>query len=133
MRAETNNLPAEGHPADADHPTGDPCKVSPFGANLGTVYVRYQNVDTGKVEEISRALGAEIVKARTPASDPRLYLAACAAEFAEILRGSEHARDGSLAGVERLLDRVAKALPLDGKVRELLSLVRRAKSLRGER
>ena len=74
-----------------------------------------------------------MLEPETPESAPRLFLAACAAEAAEVIRGSEHARDGSMKAVERVLAPVARRLPLDKQIRELLSLVRRAKSLRGER
>ena len=98
-------------------------------ADLGTVHLRYRNVDTNEVEEVSYRLESSSVKKRTPKSDPRFFLAAAVAEFAEVLRQSEHASDGSLDNVERVLERVAVELPLDQKVKELLQLVRRAKGL----
>ncbi|OHB66046.1 MAG: hypothetical protein A2Y77_07105, partial [Planctomycetes bacterium RBG_13_62_9] len=60
--------------------------------NLGTVFVRYRNAETGQIEEFSRALAGAIVRRRTVDSDPRFFLAAGAARFAEWLRESEHAR-----------------------------------------
>ncbi len=98
-------------------------------ADLGTVYVRYRNTDTMKIEEISHRLTASLVQDRSPESDPRFYLAACAAEFAEVLRGSEHATGGSLPRVQRMLERTVPHLPLDEKARELLNLVRQAQGL----
>ena len=102
-------------------------------ADLGTVYVRYQNTDTGKVEEISTRIRSHVLGAKTPTEQPRLFLAACAAETAEMLRGSVHAAGGSLDAVERIMVTVANALPLDTKAAELLRLVHEAKALRGER
>ncbi|MHC4252716.1 MAG: YfbK domain-containing protein, partial [Planctomycetota bacterium] len=102
-------------------------------ADLGTVYVRYQNTDSGEVEEISTRIRSGILGAKKPTERPRLFLAACAAETAEVLRGSEHAAGGTLDSVERVMVAVANALPLDAKVAELLKLVHEAKSLRGER
>lgn len=99
-------------------------------ADLGAVSVRYRDVDTEAVEEISyRLLSGEIDHAAAPKSQPRLYLAAAAAEFAEIMRGSEHARGGSLEAVERVLIDVTAALPLDQQAAELLDLVRKARGL----
>ncbi len=98
-------------------------------ADLGTVYVRYVAAESGKVEEISTRLTSTIVRQRKPADDPRFYLAACAAEFAELLRGSEHAMDGSYEKVERVLSRACEALPLDTAAQELLEMVRRAREL----
>ena len=105
--------------------------------DLGTVYVRYENVASGAVEEIARPLRNELVAARTPRSDPLFFLAACAAEFAEVLRESEHvaSRDvaASLSRVEAVLHEVAGELPHDPRVAELLDLVQRAPGLpRGE-
>ncbi|QNN22959.1 DUF3520 domain-containing protein [Planctomycetales bacterium ZRK34] len=99
-------------------------------ADLGAAYVRYRDVDTNAVQEISyRLRSGDIDASATPKSHPRLYLAAAAAEFAEIMRGSEHARGASLDAVERVLIDVTAALPLDQQAAELLDLVRRAKGL----
>jgi Ca-activated chloride channel family protein len=97
--------------------------------DLGTVYVRYRNADTDRIEEIPRRLTSDIISQRTPESDPRFFLAACAAEFAEILRGSEHARDTSLDQVRHVLARAAAQLPLDARGQELLDLVTRSRGL----
>lgn len=100
--------------------------------DLGTVYVRYRDLATDSVEEISIRLDDDILRQRKPEDSPRFYLAACVAEFAELLRQSEHARDGSYADVRFLLEKVAAKLPLDGQVRQLLVLVRKAQSLAGD-
>lgn len=96
---------------------------------LGTVYVRYKDPDGAMVSEFSQPLKRELVQQRSPQTDPRFYLAACVAEFAEILRGSEHARGSKLAKLEQTLIPVAAALPLDQKVQELLLLVQKAQGL----
>jgi hypothetical protein len=99
--------------------------------DLGTVYVRYRNADSGGVEEISHRLERGSVGRRTPETSPRFFLAACAAEFAELLRGSEHAAGGSFEELRRVLERVAVRPELcrDARVRELLELVARAPGL----
>ena len=97
--------------------------------DLGTVYVRYRNAETGAVEEMAHRLSGDIVQDRAPSGDPRFYLAACAAEFAELLRQSEHAKGGNFAAVRSVLEEVTAALPLDTAAQELLSLVRRAEGL----
>jgi len=98
-------------------------------ADLGAVYVRYRNLDTDEVEEISARLPTALVRERTPETDPHFFLAACVAEFAEILRGCEHARTGSLEALEQLLIRTSNALPLDERTQELLLLVQQAQGL----
>ncbi|MFH1022847.1 MAG: von Willebrand factor type A domain-containing protein [Planctomycetota bacterium] len=94
--------------------------------DFGAVFVRYRDADTGVVEEISRRLGSDILRSRTPRGDPRFFLAAAAAEFAEILRGSEHADGGDLPAVARILGEVCETLPLDTKAGEILELVKKA-------
>ena len=54
--------------------------------------------------------------------DARFRLAACAAEFAEILRGSPHAAGSRLEDVARTLRPVALELNLDNRIQELLRL-----------
>ncbi len=97
--------------------------------DLGTVYVRYRNLETGEIEEISHRLASSMVKKRTPQDSPRFFLAACAATFAEILRESEHAQNVDLDAVRSVLEQVAVQLPLDARAQELLWLVNRAKGL----
>ena len=98
-------------------------------ADIGTVYVRYRNADTEKIEEISQRLTSALIRERSPKEDPRFFLAACAAEFAELLRSSEHATDGNLAKLQALLEQTVPHLPLDEKAAELLDLVRKAQGL----
>ncbi len=91
---------------------------------LGTVYVRYRDVDTDQVEEISRLIGNDVIDDRSVESNPRFYLAASAAQFAELLRNSPHARQTRFADVSRVMDRVSRALPLDRHIAELAELIR---------
>ncbi len=95
---------------------------------IGTVRVRYRDVETGRVEEIASAVRAEeIVPAdKAPA---RFRLAACVAQFAELLRGSPYTRHGTLQEIEQALRRVCAELPLDDRAAELLMLVQKAQGL----
>ena len=92
---------------------------------IATVFVRYRDVATDQIQEIARSI--EPPHAGTPS--PRFMLAACAAQFAELMRGSEHATDGTFEQVQRKLDPVTYALPLDSQIKELLDLTRQANSL----
>jgi Ca-activated chloride channel family protein len=104
----------------ADAPESDPAL---------TVYVRYQDPDTGEVTEISRSLTrAEFASAFEDASS-RFQLDAVVAEYAEILHESYWAKGSSLAGVAEEARRVAKVLPRDPDVVEFAGLVERAASL----
>lgn len=97
--------------------------------DLGTVFVRYRNSETGQIEEISRPLTNSLIRRRTVEEDPRFFLAAGAARFAEWLRQSEHAKDTSLKSIQDVLDRVSGALPLDQSVRDLAVLAHQAENL----
>jgi Ca-activated chloride channel family protein len=98
-------------------------------ADLGTVFVRYRHGETGQIEEISRPLTDSIVRRRSVEQDPRFFLAAGAARFAEWLRQSEHVQQTSLGDIQRLLDQVSVALPLDRDVQDLAVLARQAQNL----
>ena len=98
-------------------------------ADIGTVFVRYRNADTSQIEEISRPLAGSIVRKRTVQEDPRFFLAAGAGRFAEWLRQSEHAQNTTLADVQRVLDQVSVALPLDCDIRDLATLAHEAENL----
>jgi len=97
--------------------------------DIGTVYVRYRNAETSKVEEISTRLERPLIAPRTAAEAPRLYLAAAVAEFAEILRGSEHVAGSNVANVKNVLVGAANELPLDQRVADLLRVVERSGGL----
>jgi Ca-activated chloride channel family protein len=101
--------------------------------DIGTVYVRYRDADTGRVREIDARLGNDQIAKRSPSSDARFHLAASAARFAELLRGSEHVTepdtDRELQRVQSVLEAVAGEFPLDRSVQELLELVTRARGL----
>jgi Ca-activated chloride channel family protein len=93
--------------------------------DLGTVFVRYKDVEDDEVHEFASRLRYDLVRPLTPEGAPRFFLAAAVAEFAEYLRGSEHARGSSLQAIEQLLVRTSQALPRDGQIAEFLDLVRR--------
>jgi Ca-activated chloride channel family protein len=97
--------------------------------DLGTVFVRYRHGETGQIEEISRPLVDSIIRRRAVEDDPRFFLAAGAARFAEWLRQSEYARDTSLGDIQRVLDQVCAALPLDRDVQDLAALAHQAENL----
>jgi len=97
--------------------------------DFGTVFVRYRNVDTDQIEEISYDLENTIVRTRTVEDSPYFYLAATAAQFAEILRESEHVQGSHLRDVLIVADKLSRVLGLDRDVRELAELIRRSENL----
>ena len=68
---------------------------------LGVVSVRYEDPDSGEVSEITRALQRGELVASFADATPRFQLAAVVAEYAEVLRESYWAQEGSLAGSRR--------------------------------
>jgi len=96
---------------------------------LGVVRLRYRNAASGLIEEIERGISPSIVRARFEEADSRFRLAACAAEFAELLRNSPYAAGSSYADVARVLHPIQLELNLDTSVVGLLDLVQRAPGL----
>ena len=120
-----------GDEADADVWGEEPARGGrERPAVLATVRLRYREPagagGGGDVREIAREVTTRDVVRSFAAAPPRLQLAALVAEFAEILRGSYWARDGSLAALVPLADGLAERLPDDPAVQELRDLVRRA-------
>ena len=92
---------------------------------LATVFIRYADPDTRQVTEISEDIfAAELAGAFEDAS-PEFQLAAAIAEFAEILRDSFWAQEGSLETVHQVIEGI---LPQIGNERsdELMRLVNQA-------
>ncbi len=68
-----------------------------------TVYVRYEHPETGDIYEIGRKYDRADFKTDLASTSPRFRFAAAVAEYAEILRESYWAKDGSLEAVLALL------------------------------
>jgi hypothetical protein len=92
---------------------------------LAVVRVRYRLADGGKVEEIAHKVRVCDMGHSFDEMGCRFRLAACVAEFAEILRGAPNAKGMSRRDVSEVLRPVALELNLDGEVRGLLELLQR--------
>jgi Ca-activated chloride channel family protein len=97
--------------------------------NLGTVFVRYRDVQTNQMQEMAQSLEERIIQPRTVETDPRFFLAAGVARYAEWLRQSEHVRNTQLSQVLSTVEAVAVELPLDQDIQELVDLIRQAEHL----
>ena len=102
---------------------------------LATVSIRHEDPDTGHVTEVNQSIATDALKGSFEESTPTFQLAASVAEFAEILRGSFWAQEGSLEVVRETLERVlphinAKTREHRGRNEELLGLVRKAHRLK---
>ncbi|MCY3552202.1 MAG: von Willebrand factor type A domain-containing protein [Candidatus Poribacteria bacterium] len=71
---------------------------------LATVFIRHEDPDTGNVTEVSQDIFADELKGTFEEASTSFQLAATVAEFAEILRGSYWALQGSLNAVEQTLE-----------------------------
>ena len=98
---------------------------------LAIVSIRHENPDAGNVTEVNRSISTDALKGSFEETTPAFQLAASVAEFAEILRGSFWAQDGSLENVRETLEGVllhvnTKTPEHRARNAELLSLVRKA-------
>jgi Ca-activated chloride channel family protein len=91
-----------------------------------TVFVRYQDPDTGEVMELNRSIDRNAFSESFETMPARFQLDAAVAEYAEILRESYWAQSSSMGEVNRLAQEIAKLLPDDIDVAEFASLVERA-------
>jgi Ca-activated chloride channel family protein len=104
----------------------------PDGDVLATVRIRYEDPETGNVDEDYDTILVSDVVSRFERTTPSFQLDAAVAEFAEILRHSYWAKDGSLTGVRELALSVERDLEGREDVREFVDLVDRAIDLRPE-
>jgi Ca-activated chloride channel family protein len=97
------------------------------------VHVRYQNPDTDHVVEVAREFWADEFGRDWMQSSPSFLLVAAVAEYAEILRGSYWAKEGSLADVAYLArlagGELSEDRDIEGNVDEFLWLVEQADRL----
>ncbi len=97
--------------------------------NIGRVFVRYNNPQTGSVEEINKSIPTSTLNRNFSRSTPHFKLAAVSAEFAEIMRDSYWAKNSSLNDVLQLANEVYH-LTADKDVLELVNLISKARDLR---
>ena len=93
---------------------------------LATVFLRYEDPNTGEVVEIEKGFTRDQLRSSTDEASPRFQLDSAVAEYAEILRDSYWAQDGDLRCVRTLIKRVSSILPEDQDVAEFAMLVNMA-------
>ena len=99
---------------------------------IGTVYMRYEDVGLNEVVEINREFHRSDLSTVFEETNPTFQLSAVAAEFAEVLRGSYWAREGSLQAVADEARRVQQLLPGISAASDFASLAVQAASLKAE-
>ena len=96
---------------------------------LATVRVRYEDPDSGEVSEIESSFQRSELTSEFEEASPRFQLSAVVAEYAEILRESFWAQEGSLGKVTAEASRVLRLLPEDSDVAEFAALVTQAERI----
>jgi Ca-activated chloride channel family protein len=93
---------------------------------IATVYIRYQDAATREVVELSKEITTADVLASLDEAPADFRLHAAAAEFAELLRDSYWAQDGSYMAVLELAAPLVDEMPGNAEVAELVELIRLA-------
>ena len=96
---------------------------------LGTVSIRYEDPDTREVSEAARTFQRNELVATFAEGSRRFQLAAVVAEYAEILRESYWAQEGSLSEVAAEAARIERLLPQDENVTEFVELIKLAEQI----
>ena len=113
---------------------GCPSRAQSRGrGRLATVRVRYRDARCDNTREVSRTLAASDATGSFASAPASLQLAACAAEFAETLRGSRYARHGNLDDVLDVARRCREQYGNQSDVGELVRLMETARRLGGDR
>ncbi len=99
---------------------------------IGTVYMRYEDVGFNEVVEINQEFQRSDLAATFEETTPTFQLSAVVAEFAEVLRGSYWAREGSLQAVSGEARRVQLLLPDSTAVSDFTSLAVQAAGLEAD-
>jgi Ca-activated chloride channel family protein len=93
---------------------------------IATVYIRYQDASTREVVELSKDITTADLLPSVAAAPADFRLHAAAAEFAELLRDSYWAQDGSYMAVLELAAPLVDEMSGNAEVAELVELVRLA-------
>ncbi len=99
------------------------------GDGVATVYVRYKDPATGKVQEVAKSIAQSDFRASFDDASDSLKLAAGVAEFAEILKENHWSKGSSFDGVLDVLHSIGGDLKNDKDVIELLHLVSKAREI----
>jgi Ca-activated chloride channel family protein len=105
---------------------------------LATVFIRHEDPETQNVTEVNETISTNQLKGTFEETSSEFQLVASVAEFAEILRNSFWAKEGSLTTVQQTIDGVLPHLhsktPQDKQRKEeLLNLVREVRRLKEQK
>ena len=93
---------------------------------FATAYIRYEDAETREVVEINRAITVGDIVESIDDAPASFRLQAAVAEFAELLRGSYWAQEGTFGPVLALAEPVAEEMPENEQIAEFVELVQLA-------
>jgi Ca-activated chloride channel family protein len=96
---------------------------------VATVNMRWEDPDTRAITEISRDFDASEIAFDFRETDPYFQRAVIVAEYAEILKESYWAEEGSLSAVYKEAERINEYLYRDDVMDEFVDLVRQARRI----
>jgi Ca-activated chloride channel family protein len=97
---------------------------------VATVNMRWEDPDTRAITEISKDFDASEIAFDFRETDPYFQRAVVVAEYAEILKESYWAEDGSLSAVYKEAERINEYLYRDDVMDEFVDLVRQARRIK---
>lgn len=100
-----------------------PAEQAPAQAVVATVYLRWEDPDTGEVTEITRSLSVQDVHRSFEDASPRFRLDATVAAFADVLGEGAWAQVAPLSRIYEVARQIAEELPGDEDVQELVNLI----------
>ena len=96
---------------------------------IGKVHIRYQSPDSEAVTEVAREFHRDELADSFENTSPRFQLSAIVAEYAELLRGSYWAQEGSLSQVAQEAQRLQALMEWEPEVTEFTALTARAANI----
>jgi len=94
--------------------------VKEFQESLGTVTVRFQNIENNQWEEDTVAIAGKSQVVNQPKDNPYFYLAYSVATFAEIMRKSPYVKPNAIDQIETYVKKISEELVLNDQVKDLL-------------
>lgn len=91
-----------------------------FQESLGTVTVRFQNIENNQWEEDTVAIAGKRQVVNQPKENPYFYLAYSVATFAEIMRKSPYVKPNAIDQIETYVKKISEELVLNDQVKDLL-------------
>ncbi len=105
-------------------------KLHDADGTIGTVFMRYEDPDTGEVTELNKEFDRSELAEMFEETSATFQLSAMVAEYAEVLRESYWAQEGTLESVAAQASRIVRLIPEDPDVVEFAALVAQAERIK---